>query len=178
MSLIVRIARPEDAPALDRVFLSSYATLWAPAYDAEVLARALPFVTRANPKLLSSGTFYLCEAPDGGVVGAGGFSLDRPGSGEIASGVAHVRHFATLPEWTGRGVGRALYGRCERDAQARGVEVFECNAALNAVPFYAAMGFDTVGETSVPLGPAVAMRAMVMRKVLGPPGGTPPVPRG
>ncbi|WP_428339213.1 GNAT family N-acetyltransferase [Mesorhizobium amorphae] len=90
------------------------------SYDPAVLDAALPLITRANPALLSAGTYYLAVDDIDIAVGGGGWSWERPGSSEVTPGLAHIRHFATRPEWLGRGVGSALYGRCEEDARWSG----------------------------------------------------------
>src|ERR1700746_1588642 len=94
----VRVAQPEDFEALCSLLLASYSKLLAGHYARDLLETALPFVTRANPALLASGTYYVAEI--GGVpVGCGGWSPARPGSGETVQGEAYVRHVATAPDW-------------------------------------------------------------------------------
>jgi GNAT superfamily N-acetyltransferase len=77
-------------------------------YDAFFLSAALPLMTRANPTLLQSGTYYLSETQDGTIIGCGGWTFERPGGGEVVPGLVHIRHFATHPDWIGRGIGTAL----------------------------------------------------------------------
>lgn len=157
----IRVARPGDAAAVEKVLLASYPALMAGAYDAVVLARALPGMTRANPGLLASGTYYLAEAA-GEAVGCGGWTLERPGTVEVEPGLAHIRHFGVDPGWTGRGVGRALYERCQAQARAAGARRFECYASLNGEAFYAAMGFTSAGPIDVPMGPNLTFPSIRM----------------
>ena len=116
----IRIATPADSAAVNAVLAASYPALLAPRYDGEVLARALPFLIRAHPGLLASGTYYVAER-DGALVGCGGWTVAEPGSGEIVEGEAHVRHFATHPDWVGRGIASALLARCFADARQAGI---------------------------------------------------------
>jgi len=157
----VRVAEPGDRAAIDTLLEASYPVLMAGAYDAAVLEVTLPLMTRANPVLLSSGTFYVAVVGGECVVGGGGWSRERPGSGAVVPGEGHIRHFGTHPNWTGRGVGRAIYERCASDACAAGIERFECYASLNAEAFYAAMGFTRRERTHVRMGslslPVIAM---------------------
>jgi GNAT superfamily N-acetyltransferase len=141
VSVAVRVAGPEDAAAVEATLRASYPTLMAPGYPADIFARALPPMVRANPALLRSGAYYLAEAADGPVAGCGGWSLVRPGAPDapIDPTLGHVRHFATHPAWVRRGVGRALFDRCVADAQGAGVRRFECYSSLGAEPFYAAL---------------------------------------
>ena len=143
---------------------ASYPTLMPPGYDAAVLAAALPLMTRANPALLSSGTYFLAESVDGLTVGCGGWTRERPGSGEVAPDLAHIRHFATHPEWIGRGVGRALYSRCAREARAAGARRLECYASLNAEGFYAALGFKSLERIEVPMGAGATLPSLLMAR--------------
>jgi GNAT superfamily N-acetyltransferase len=121
--IVVRVAGLDDAEVVGSVLLNSYPSLMAPGYAADVLARALPFLVRANPALLRSGPYYLAALSDGTVTDCGGWTLDRPGavSAPIDLTLGHIRHFATHPDWTRRGIGRALIDRCIADARAVGV---------------------------------------------------------
>jgi N-acetylglutamate synthase-like GNAT family acetyltransferase len=155
--IVVRVAGSDDAEAIGAVLRASYPKLMAPAYPADVLARALPFMVRANPALLRSGTYYLAATPDGTVVGCGGWTFERPGEpgSAIYPTQGHIRHFATHPNWIRRGIGRTLFERCVAEARAVGVQRFECYASVVAQPFYAALGFVTVGPTTIELEPGL-----------------------
>ena len=150
----LRPARPADAEAVGALLAASYPALLAPAYSADVLARALPAMIRASPALLGCGTWYLAHAPDGELVGCGGWTLAPPGarSGLVDPRRAHVRHFATHPAWVRRGVGRALLARSIAIARCAGVRRLDCDASLVARPFYAAQGFVAVRPITVAIG--------------------------
>ncbi len=126
----------------------------------------LPLIAKANPALLSSGTYYLAESDDSSAVGCGGWTHERPGSGEIENGLAHIRHFATHPGWVGRGIGRALYDGCQAEARASGAKRFECYASFNAEPFYAALGFKRVGPIDVKMPGGLIMPSIVMERAI------------
>ncbi|WP_136620606.1 MULTISPECIES: GNAT family N-acetyltransferase [Mesorhizobium] len=162
----VRHATPEDESGVSELLLASYPGLMRTAYDQAVLEPALPLITRANPALLSAGTYYLAVNDDGFAVGCGGWSRERPGSSEVQPEVAHIRHFATRPEWLGRGIGRALYRRCEEDARSSGARRFECQASLNAQGFYAALGFRPVGRIDVRIGPGPMLPSVLMQRAI------------
>lgn len=175
--LILRVSRPSDVPAVSRLFEASYPTQMAAAYTPEQLARALPAMTRAQTVLLASGRFAVIEQPaptsvDEGnglpttIVACGGYSLERPGSsGSIVPGVGHIRHFATHPAATRTGLGRRIYRWCVDAARQDGCRLFECYAALNAVSFYRAVGFEVTREDSITLGgvpfPVAIMHAQI-----------------
>jgi len=145
----IRVSTPEDEAAVSGLLRASYPILMRPYYEQSALCATLPLMTRANPQLLASGTFYVAETMTGKIVGCGGWTREPPGGGDIEAGWAHLRHFATHAEWTGRGVGRLLYGRCEMQARTAGVKGFRCFSSLNAVDFYLALGFDRVGQTEI-----------------------------
>ncbi|HYG49078.1 MAG TPA: GNAT family N-acetyltransferase [Allosphingosinicella sp.] len=162
----LRVATPEDAAAVEAVLAPSYTQLMAAAYPPDLLARTLPAITRANPDLLSSGRYYLVEAATGEPAGCGGWSPNPPGRKDEDPERAHIRHFATHPAWTRRGVGRLLYERCAADARASGFTVIEAWASLNGETFYAALGFRSLGpiETRMPGGvlfPAIRMERLL-----------------
>jgi len=158
------VARPDDAEAVGALLQASYPTLMRDHYDAAVLAAALPAMTRANLDLLSSGTYYLVHSVDGAAVGCGGWTWARPGSGETETGLAHIRHFATHPDWLGRGIGRLLYERCETDARAAGAQRFECYSSLNAEGFYAVLGFAAVRKGEIPMPGGIGIPTLIMEK--------------
>ena len=159
---LIRPATPSDTNAVGDVLTKCYPKLMAPAYAAATLAAALPLMTKPNPKLLTSGTYYLAIDPDDRVIGCGGWTRERPGNGEVVDALAHIRHFATHPDSIGRGVGRTIYERCAHDAAAIGMHRFECYASLNAEGFYAALGFKSVRTVDIPMGPEVQIRSVIM----------------
>lgn len=162
----LRVAMPEDSDAVASVLGPSYTQLMAAAYPPGLLARTLPTITRANPDLLASGRYYLVESETGEPAGCGGWSSNPPGRRDEDLGRAHIRHFATHPDWTRRGVGRLLYDRCAADARASGFSLFEAWASLNGESFYASLGFRRLGtiQTEMPGGilfPAIRMERAI-----------------
>lgn len=161
----VRRATLADEAAVSALLRASYPILMRAAYDELALGPALELMTKANPALLASGTFYVAESIDGVIVGCGGWSREPPpGDHKAGPNLGHIRHFATHPEWTNRGIGRAIYDVCEADAQSAGIDCFDCNSALNAEGFYAAVGFDSVRSLDVALGPGVVFPGVLMHR--------------
>ncbi len=80
----LQVAADIDEAAINQCLEASYAKLMVSSYDDRIIANALPHITSANPRLIASGR----------TVGCGGWSLERPGSGEIVSGASVT--FATL----------------------------------------------------------------------------------
>jgi N-acetylglutamate synthase-like GNAT family acetyltransferase len=130
-------------------------------YEPTLFARALPLLTKANPMLLSSCTWYVVEALDAEdrLVGCGGWARQRPDvpNEPVDPVLGHIRHFATHPNWTRRGIGRALFDRCVADARAAGVCTFECYSSIGAEGFYRALGFSTVEPMKLALAENLAI---------------------
>jgi GNAT superfamily N-acetyltransferase len=159
----VRISRSNDSDGVTELLQASYSSLFGPTYSTDVLSQALPVITRANPRLLESGAFFVAEADHGQIVGCGGWSLDYPGTEEVA-GTGHVRHFATHPDWLRRGVGRALLSKTMSQAADRGIRRLECQSSLVAVEFYRSQGFSVVGESALHLVSGVVIPSVRMRR--------------
>lgn len=167
MTITTRVAKHGDAAAVETLLKATYPKLMAGAYEAAVLAPALELITKANPLLLASGTYYVAESRDGAVIGCGGWTLDQPpGTSETAARAGHLRHFATHPEWARRGVGRAIYRQCEAAARSAGVDTLDVFSSLNGEAFYAALGFARVRAISVRLTPTLAFPSVLMRRAI------------
>lgn len=160
----VRPAGSADADAVGSLLRATYPLHFAQAYTPELLAVALPLMTRPNLRLLASGTFYVAVLRAGDLVGCGGWTFERPGGGEASEGLGHIRHFATHPNWSRRGIGRAILERCFRDARTRGVRRLECYSSLVAEEFYRAMGFDPAGRIDIDLNADATFPAILMRR--------------
>lgn len=162
----IRIATLADEQAVTELLEASYPALMKAAYPPEMLTAILPAITKGNPTLLTSGTFYLAETTDQTIIGCGGWTKERPGSSEVQSEVGHIRHFATHPDWIKKAVGRSIYAQCEQEAKADGIKCFECYSSLNAVGFYAALGFQPIQEVEVPLSGDLKIKSMWMKHFL------------
>ncbi|MDZ5700155.1 GNAT family N-acetyltransferase [Chelativorans sp. M5D2P16] len=138
--IAIRVATPDDFEMLSGLIAASYATLADGSYDPGKLARALPTISRANSKLLSSGTYFVAEA-NGELAGCGGWAFEKPGTGEVEKHVAHIRHFATHPKHLRKGIARLILERCLTEAVAAGARLMESRATLQAERFYASAGF-------------------------------------
>ena len=158
----IRIAAPAELDAVSALLLASYSTLLRACYDDGILAGALPHLTKANPTLLACGSYYVAEREPGNLVGCGGWTAAKPGSGEVTEGEAHIRHFATHPEWARRGIGSALLARCISDARSAGVRKLHCISTLNAEQFYRAAGFEMIETIDVPLEPGMTFPGISM----------------
>ena len=162
----LKIAMPENNNQISNLLKVSYSTLMQSGYDADVLAAVLPKISQANPTLLSSGTYYLVQNDDGLIVGCGGWSKDRPGTGEILPNLAHIRHFATHPEWNGLGIGRMIFEECKQVAKFAGMNQFICYSSMNAVSFYSALGFKVTRQVELSMGSGLKFPSVLMEATI------------
>ncbi|MGV2068822.1 GNAT family N-acetyltransferase [Agrobacterium sp. 22-226-1] len=157
----LRIAKLSDATAVTTLLERAYPTLMAASYNTAVLALALPLMTKSNPTLLASETYYVVE-DNGRLVGCGGWTPERPGTGEVKPGVAHLRHFASDPDQARQGIGRLIYNQCVTDATDRGVVRFQVFAALNAETFYQRLGLRRISVINLVMGPSITLPTILM----------------
>ena len=163
MTYSVRVSAPSDADAVSSVLAASYSTLLTSHYEKTLLDRALPFMTKANPKLLASGTYYLAQSLHGGIVGCGGWTPEHPETGDVLKGEAHIRHFATRPDWTRMGVAQSIMERCCIDSKAQGIDKLLCYATLAAESFYRASGFKPIASLDVLMGANMPFKTVMMQ---------------
>ncbi|MCH2163630.1 MAG: GNAT family N-acetyltransferase [Marinovum sp.] len=158
----VRIATPDDLMAVDALIAQSYPILLKADYAPSVLVTALPLISRAQPELLSSGSYFVAEIDDE-VVGAGGWTMAAPGAGPSARGVGHIRHVVTSHRHTRLGIGRSLMSNVKLHAKGSGMVRLDCLSTLTAVPFYQSMGFDLLGPVQVQLRPGITFPSIRMQ---------------
>ncbi len=157
-TITIRKSRANDLAAADALFARSYPALLKKDYPPSVLVLCLPLISKAQPKLLSSGTYYVAETEDGRLVGAGGWS--RRGRSEVAQ----IRHVVTDQDFTRRGIGRTLMDHVFDTARVAGVRHLQCQSTRTAVPFYAACGFAELGPIEVSLAPGIGFPAVAMER--------------
>lgn len=165
MTITLRTATRADIAAIDALLARSYPRLLRADYAPSVVVTAIPRIARAQPHLVTSGSYYVAEIA-GEIVGAGGWSAQRPGGGRPEAGRANLRHLVTDDRRQRQGIGRALMGHVMAEAGQAGATWMHCLATLTAVPFYRAMGFAELGPVTVPLGPGVDFPAVEMRRDL------------
>lgn len=163
--IAIRTATAADISAIDALLARAYPRLLKADYAPSVLVTALPLISRAQPGLVTSGSYYV--ATDAGtIIGAGGWTARIPGGNAAEPSRANVRHVVTDDRRVRQGIGRALLSHILGRARAAGMTWMHCTATLTAVPFYTAMGFAVIGPTVVPLAPGITFPAMAMRRDL------------
>lgn len=164
-TLTLRTAETSDLDALDRLFGQSYPVLLKPDYPPSVLVTAVPLISKAQPGLIASRSFFVvCDGDE--IVGAGGWTMQAPGGKPGSRGIGHIRHVVTDHQRTREGIGRKLLDYVITDAHASGMTQLHCQSTRTAVPFYAAMGFVPQGEIDIPLRPGITFPAVFMVRLL------------
>ena len=165
--LTVRTALATDFDRVDALLARSYPAILKADYAPSVLVTAIPLISKAQPRLVLSGTYFVVADAEGAIVGAGGWTRQGPpGAGGPGAGIGHVRHVVVDHRRLREGVGRRLMEHIFRTARAAGIEQLECFSTLTAVPFYAACGFSTLGPMTVELRAGIDLPAVHMRRFL------------
>jgi len=161
MEYSIRPAEPRDTAAVDDLLARTYPALLKADYAPSVLVTAIPIISRARPELMRCGTYYVAEAKDGLLVGAGGWTQD-PKTPQLA----HIRHLVTDLHHLRHGIASALMQVSFDKALAAGCTQMECWSTLTAETFYAAQGFLTVGPMDVTLAGGISFPAIRMTRQL------------
>ena len=168
MTLALRLATEADLPALRVMMARAIAELQRDFLTpAEV--EASKAMMGLDTQLIADGGYFLAEI-DGLLAGSGGWSRRATLYGgdhsadrdarllDPATDPARVRAMYTHPDFTRRGVGRAVLARCEAAALGARFKRVELMATLSGVPLYTNAGFapierilDTNGDVPVPL---------------------------
>ena len=157
----LRASTARDVSAVDRLLSQSYTRLLKADYPPSVQVTAIPIISRANPSLLASGTYYVAVTPEDEIIGAGGWtrSIKR-------AEMADVRHVVTDHRHLRRGIARRIMMGIISEARRAGVTRLDCLATRTAQPFYEAMGFETLGTIVVGLRPGIDFPTVRMQRPL------------
>jgi len=178
----IRLATPEDIPALRELIDQSVRVLQRDDYSAEQLEAALGTAYGVDTQLIADGTYFVVEAVGaaGETVRAacGGWSMRKTLYGsdhgpyrdnamlDPVQDAAKIRAFFVHPEWARRGIASLILKTCEDAAYARGFRRFEMGATLTGVPMYAARGYAKGEQIEVPLPNGMSLTVVRMAKTL------------
>ncbi len=160
MAFVIRPSTMADLARVDALLARSYPKLLKADYPPSVLVTALPIISRAQPALLRSGTYFVAEE-GGAIIGAGGWTPDRR-----VRRLGHIRHVVTDDRHLRRGIARALLERCFETARAAGCVRLECWSTRTAVPFYESVGFEKVSLMDVQLAGGISFPSVRMLRAL------------
>jgi N-acetylglutamate synthase-like GNAT family acetyltransferase len=145
----IRLAQVSERDALER--LQRRSSLHGPLYRAPLAAH--PDAIELPIEQIAAGLVRVAE--QGGVVVGFAVLLERSGD------TCELDGLFVEPDRMRRGVGRRLVQDAKRIAGERGATRIDVVANPQAVAFYKAVGFTTVGETQTRFGPAPRMSLSV-----------------
>lgn len=166
MLITLRTASASDIAGIDALLARAYPRLLKADYAPSLLVMAVPRIARAQPALVTCGTYHVATDEAGTILAAGGWTRAAPGAGALQEGVGNIRHVVTDDRLTRRGIGRALLSRVIDEARAQGIVRLDCLSTLTAVPFYRALGFAGDRAVTIPLGPGIDFPAVAMTRAL------------
>lgn len=184
MHFRLRIANPDDIPALNALIETSVRTLQAGDYTPAQMEGALGTVLGVDTQLIADQTYFVLEAHDLNanalpqIAGCGGwskrktlFGADRgPGrEPELlspATDAAKIRAIFVHPEFARQGLGSFILEHVEGEAKSAGFRRFEMGSTLTGVPLYRKKGYVEVERIAVPLENGEVLPVMKMVKTL------------
>jgi predicted N-acetyltransferase YhbS/transcriptional regulator with XRE-family HTH domain len=175
MDINIRLARPEDIPALTSLIPRSVRALQAPYYPPEKIEAALGPIFSVDRQLIQDGTYFVAEQA-GQIIGCGGWSqretLYGSDHGHHSAvrqlnprvDYAKIRAFFVHPDWARKGVGSQIMWECEAAALAAGFTRIEIVATLVGEPFYQRFGYQTSAKFEIALSPQNGLPVVRMVK--------------
>ena len=186
----LRLAVPEDVPALRQLIDASVRGLQTEDYTPAQIEGALKTVFGVDSQLIADGTYILAEAqaeeaenraaagvrPRMMIVGCGGWSKRKTLYGsdhwtgredallDPQKYAAKIRAFFIHPSWARRGVGSQILQACEDAARAAGFTRLEMGATLTGAKLFGAKGYVAVKPISIPLVNGENLRVIHMEK--------------
>jgi GNAT superfamily N-acetyltransferase len=173
--IAVRLATPDDLPAIEEVMRASMAAIGARYYDAQQTASAVMYIAVADRQLIDDGTFFVVTDDDR-VVACGGWSSRKKlftgtneqaaaeGMLDPATDAARVRAMFVHPDYARRGLGRMILEASEAAAQRAGFTRFELMATLPGVPLYEACGYEAVERVTNELPDGATLETVRMTR--------------
>ena len=176
----LRLARLDEAEAIERLMKTSIGDLFPHFYDAVQTASSVVHVGEVDRMLIADGTYFVAEA-GGEIVACGGWSRrDRlyTGSGDGADDArlldpvtegARIRAMFVRADWTRRGLGRAILEACQAAARREGFTCLQLLATLPGEQLYRAFGFQPTGDVQmVRLPDGVLLECVPMERPVEP----------
>ena len=169
----IRLAHKGEVSTLAELQATALRQLSASYYDDDQIEECLRSVGTFDPSLIDDGTFYVATLDDE-IVGCGGWSPngqlygnreDWPGHRNGQPRTAAIRSIFVRPCFTRRGIARVMTLNAEMRARGGGYYVFELLSTLNALPFYAGLGYRAVEAANIYLPNELVIPAIKMRKL-------------
>jgi GNAT superfamily N-acetyltransferase len=184
MSIRIRLATPDEVPALRQLIEASVRELQADDYTEKQREAALRTVFGVDSQLIADGTYVVADASDlqnrhpgkPAIAGCGGWSKRKTLFGgdqyrgredsllDPAHDAAKIRAFFVHPAWARQGVGTLILDACENAARAAGFNRFEMGATLTGVKLFGVKGYVPVKRMHVPLDDGDVLPIVQMEK--------------
>ncbi len=177
-SLTLRLATPEDIPALTVLMNAAIAELLTPFLPPEGVAASFE-VMGLDSQLIADGTYFVVQDGEA-IAGCGGWSRRATLFGgdhsagrdaamlDPARDAARVRAMYTHPDHTRKGVGRMILAACEQAAAGEGFSRAEMAATMGGVPLYEACGYTLIEPFTAPTSKGYDVPLARMGKALEP----------
>jgi GNAT superfamily N-acetyltransferase len=176
LSLTLRLAVPEDLPALRDLMNAAIGELLKPFLPPDGVAASFD-IMGLDSQLVADGTYFVVE-DDGTLAGCGGWSRRATlFGGDHSAGrdaalldpsrdAARVRAMYTHPDHVRKGVGRMILQACESAAAGEGFSRCELAATLAGEPLYRACGYVEIERFSAATSGGVDVPLVRMGKAL------------
>jgi len=178
---VLRLAVAADVRPITQLMQTSTRSLFPSVYSPEQTASALIHVAQLDPVLIEDGTYFVHETPvgpdgRGGLVACGGWSRRAKlyrGSGDRdddhrlldpATEPARIRAMFVHPDWTRRGLGRAILEACTEAAAREGFSDLILMATRPGIPLYTSFGFVEVEPVNIPMPDGVELGGALMTR--------------
>jgi len=162
----IRPIGPDDLAAVRSLHSISFQRLAAQSFtDDEVSAFAAHVYGLGYTEALSeviSRQQLLGAWLGGELIGTAGWAA---GDGSLSA--ARIRWVYVRPLFTGLGLGTRLVEAAEADARRAGFRALSVEATLNAVEFFAGLGYEASSHGVRNLAPGQSLAVAYMRKLLG-----------
>ncbi|MEM9632932.1 MAG: GNAT family N-acetyltransferase, partial [Pseudomonadota bacterium] len=132
----VRTARLRDKDELTDLCMRSKQSN---GYD-DAFMQACAEELRVRDSWIEDDDFWVAEATDGQLVGCIRLSMEQD------KAIGELEVCFVDPEWQGQSIGRILFGELFAKAKSSGLTRVGVDSDPEAEPFYARMGFKTIGR--------------------------------
>lgn len=177
MDYIIRKANLDDREAIEQLIVESARRLSREDYSEQQIEAAVATIFGVDTKLIMDGTYFVADS-SGMLVGCGGWSRRKTlfGGDKFASrdsseldpqlAAAKIRAFFIHPEYSRKGIARAILSRCESEARAYGFRALELMSTLPGIKLYRACGYAGDEHIELEVGDGVRIEFVLMRKEL------------
>jgi GNAT superfamily N-acetyltransferase len=175
----LRLARPEDAHAIDALMKASIRDIFPAVYDERQTASAETYISSVDRQLIADATYFVIDEGDE-LIACGGWSRRNKlytGSGDKAlddrlidpaTEAARVRAMFVRGDRTRRGLGTLILEACEDAAQREGFTRMILMATMPGLPLYERFGFTVTSFETITMPDDVRLAGALMERPIHP----------